>query len=41
MMVLTMFSKENKIETVDVKKQSLRTNRTKELKGIRTERKAF
>lgn len=40
-MALTMFSKENKIETVDVKKQALRTNRTKLLKGIRIESKAF
>lgn len=41
MMVLTVFSKENKIETVDVKKQTLRTKRTKDLREIRIERKAF
>lgn len=37
MLVLAMFSKE-KVETVDVKKQTLRNKRTKDLRRVRIER---
>jgi len=41
MMVLTMCSKESETETKNVKKQTLRTNRAKDLRGIWIERRAF